>query len=109
YVTFCGERSGTSAPGAAGRSGPVALAFVRNPASTELWGRKLAVSFHVAGESGPMTWHAKALQTSYLTLPGAASRGHDESESAFPVSTTAWYFLDALAMQVPAGGSAVVA
>jgi hypothetical protein len=24
-----------------------------------LTGRKLAVSFHVAGESGPMTWHAK--------------------------------------------------
>ena len=32
-----------------------------------LRGRKLAVSFHVAGESGPMTWHAKALQTSYIS------------------------------------------
>src|SRR5947209_6621701 len=108
-VTFGGKRSVTIAPGAAAWSDPVALAFVRNPASTELWGRKLAVSFHVAGESGPMTWHAKALQTSYLTLPGAGSRGHDESESAFPVSTTAWYFLDALDMKVPAGAYAIVA
>jgi len=108
-VTFDGKRSVTIAPGAAAWSDPVALAFVRNPASTELWGRKLAVSFHVAGESGPMTWHAKALQTSYLTLPGAGSRGHDESESAFPVSTTAWYFLDALDMKVPAGAYAIVA
>src|SRR2546428_4762260 len=106
-VTFDGKRSVTIAPGAAAWSDPVALAFVRNPASTELWGRKLAVSFHVAGESGPMTWHAKALQTSYLTLPGAGSRGHDESEAAFPVSTTAWYFLDALDMKVPAGRSAL--
>src|SRR3989442_1062682 len=60
-VTFDGKRSVTIAPGAAAWSDPVALAFVRNPASTELWGRKLAVSFHVAGESGPMTWHANAL------------------------------------------------
>src|SRR2546428_9462686 len=102
-VTFDGKRSVTIAPGGAAWSDPVALAFVRNPASTELLGRKLAVSFHVAGESGPMTWHAKALQTSYLTLPGAGSRGHDESESALPVSTTAWYFLDALEMKVPPG------
>src|SRR5256712_3639342 len=108
-VTFDGKRSVTIAPGAAAWSDPVALAFVRNPASTELWGRKLAVSFHVAGESGPMTWHAKALQTSYLTLPGAGSRGHDESESAFPVSTTAWYFLDALEMKAPAGAYAIAA
>src|SRR2546426_4454215 len=108
-VTFGGNRSVTIAPGAAAWSDPVALSFVRNPESTDLWGRKLAVSFHVAAESGPMTWHAKALQTSYLTLPGAGSRGHDESESAFPVSTTAWYFLDALDMKVPAGTYAIVA
>jgi len=40
-------------------------------ATAELLGRKLAVSFHVVGESGPMTWHAKALTTSYLTAPSA--------------------------------------
>jgi hypothetical protein len=39
-----------------------------------LAGRKLAVSFHVAGESGPMTWHAKALQTSYATAPAPGPR-----------------------------------
>src|SRR5437879_8674951 len=108
-VTFDGKRSVTIATGAAAWSVPVALTFVRNPESAELWGRKLAVSFHIAGESGPMTWHAKALQTSYLTAPGAGSRGHDESESAFPVSTTAWYFLDALDMRVPASAYAIVA
>ncbi|HXM81271.1 MAG TPA: GDSL-type esterase/lipase family protein [Burkholderiales bacterium] len=108
-VTFDGKRNVTIQPGASAWSDPVALTFVRSPESTDLWGRKLAVSFHVAGESGPMTWHAKALQTSYLTLPGTGSRGHDESESAFPVSTTAWYFLDALDMKVPASAYAIVA
>ena len=49
-------------------------------------GRKLAVSFHVVGESGPMTWHAKALQTPTSRRPAPARTGKDESESAFPFS-----------------------
>src|SRR5437879_1668041 len=108
-VTFDGKRSVTIAPGAAAWSDPVALAFVRNPASTELWGRKLAVSFHVAGESGPMTWHAKALQTSYLTAPGVGARGASEEEVAFPFTTTSWYFLDAVDMMADADTSVIVA
>src|SRR3954467_7957593 len=42
----------TIAPGASVWSDAVTLSFVRNPA--ELTGRKLAVSFHVVGETGPM-------------------------------------------------------
>jgi lysophospholipase L1-like esterase len=71
-------------------------------------GRKLAVSLHVAGESGPMTWHAKALQTSYATPPGVGSLGHEEGEGAFPFSTTSWFFLDALDVRAPAGTPVVV-
>jgi len=108
-VTFGGKGSVTIPPGESAWSDSVALSFVRNPASAELAGRKLAVSFHVAGESGPMTWHAKALQTSYLTLPGAGAKGHDESEAAFPVSTASWYFLDALDMRTANGAHAIVA
>jgi lysophospholipase L1-like esterase len=48
-----------------------------------------------------MTWHAKALQTSYLTAPGAGSKGRDVAETAFPYSTTSWYFLDAVDMLMP--------
>src|SRR5262249_14971414 len=70
-VTFGGKTSVTVAPGSAVWSDGVQLGFVRDPA--ELAGRKLAISFHVAGESGPMTWHAKALTTSYATAPGAGS------------------------------------
>jgi hypothetical protein len=64
-VTFGSKTSVTVAPGASVWSDAVALGFVRNPAAPDLAGRKLSVSFHIAGESGPMTWHAKALQTSY--------------------------------------------
>jgi lysophospholipase L1-like esterase len=56
-----------------------------------------------------MTWHAKALQTSYVTAPGAGSKSADESEAAFPFSTASWFFLDALDMKAPAAALAVVA
>jgi lysophospholipase L1-like esterase len=108
-VTFDGKRSVTISPGESTWSDAVALPFVRDPGSSDLAGRKLAVSFHVADESGPMTWHAKALQTSYVTMPGAGSIGHDESEAVFPLSTTSWYFLDALDMRVPVDAYAIVA
>jgi lysophospholipase L1-like esterase len=106
-VTFGGRRAVTVPAGASAWSDPVALPFVKKGA--ELRGRKLAVSFHVAGESGPMTWHAKALQSSYVTLPGAGARGDDVSEAAFPFATASWYFLDALDMAAPKGTGAIVA
>jgi lysophospholipase L1-like esterase len=105
-VTFGGQKSVTVPPGQSAMSDPVALPFV-DMASPLLRGRKLAVSFHVAGESGPMTWHAKALQTSYVSPPGGGAKGADESEAAFPFSTASWYFLDALTMATP-GAKTVV-
>jgi lysophospholipase L1-like esterase len=111
-VTFGGKSRVTVAPGDLVWSDPVALPFACGAAADSLPGRKLAVSFHVPGESGPMTWHAKALQTSYLTAPGAGSRSAlegPEGEAAFPFSTTSWYFVDALEMKVPAEAGAIVA
>jgi lysophospholipase L1-like esterase len=60
------------------------------------------------GATGPMTWHAKALTTSYVTAPGAGSRGADENDAAFPNTTTSWYFVDAVDVIAP-DGTVVVA
>lgn len=106
-LTFGGKNAITVAPGESVWSDAVALPFVKK--GSELRGRKLAVSFHVAGSSGPMTWHAKALQSSYVTLPGAGAKGSDLSEDAFPFATASWYFLDALDMSAPKGTGAIVA
>jgi lysophospholipase L1-like esterase len=106
-MTFGGKPTITIAPGSSAWSDPVALPFVRNP--DELAGRRLAVSFHVAGDSGPMTWHAKALTTSYVTAPGAGARGALEDEATFPFATASWFFLDAVEMTAPAGAFAVMA
>jgi lysophospholipase L1-like esterase len=122
-VTFGGKSRSTVAPGGQVWSDPVDLRFACQrstpglqlpgeqapPLAGSMAGRKLAVSFHVPGGSGPITWHAKALQTSYVTAPGAGARAAEEGEAAFPFSTTSWYFLDALEMEAPAGAYAVVA
>ncbi len=107
-VTFGGKKAVTLPPGGQAWSDPVALPYVSNPVAPELLSRKMAVSFHVTGETGPPTWHAKALQTSYITAPGAGSLGELEDESAFPNSTTSWFFLDALDVQAPADTRVVV-
>jgi len=101
-VTFTqGAPRVTIEPGAAAWSDPIDLSFV-TPASTPLLaGRKLAVSLHVVGTTGPLTWHAKALTTSYLTAPGAGSRGADLADEAFQFTTTSWFFLDALDVRAP--------
>src|SRR5258706_8820658 len=108
-VTFGGKKNVPLAPGDSKWSDAVRLPFARVPGGGALVGRKLAVSFHVVGESGPMTWHAKALQTCYLTAPGAGSKSADEGEAAFPFSTASWFFLDAIDMRVPATAQAIVA
>lgn len=112
-VTFGGQPAVTVPPGDSVWSDPVALPFARDPGSSAqavaLAGRRLAVSFHVAGESGPMTWHAKALNTSYVSRPGAGAVGQSEDEAAFPFSTASWYFLDAVDMRAPADTHVVVA
>jgi lysophospholipase L1-like esterase len=107
-VRFGGQGSITIAPGRDAWSDAVALPFAADPASPLLAGRKLAVSFHVAGSSGPMTWHAKALQTSYATAPGAGARGAEETDAAFPHPTASWFFLDAVDMMMPAATPVIV-
>ena len=107
-VRFGGRPGVTIAPGEWVWSDAVALPFVADPEALSLAGRKLAVSFHIAGESGPMTWHAKALQTSYVTAPGAGAKGHEEGESAFPFSTASWFFLNAVDVSAPAGTPVIV-
>ncbi|HEX2943969.1 MAG TPA: GDSL-type esterase/lipase family protein [Rhodopila sp.] len=108
-VHFAGKPSVTIPVGGEMLSDPVTLSFVHDPNAPELQGRKLAVSFHVAGQSGPMTWHAKAMTTSYVGQPGAGSHGAETSDAAFPFSTTSWYFLDALEVMAPRDTHVVVA
>jgi lysophospholipase L1-like esterase len=108
-VTFGGQEWIEIAAGKDAWSDAVLLPFVSEDDAGSFLGRKLAVSFHVRGESGPMTWHAKALTTSYLTMPHAGAVSRREDEAAFPFSTTSVFFLDAVDVMADAGTKLVVA
>jgi lysophospholipase L1-like esterase len=100
-VTFGGKDSVTVPPGKNAVSDAVALTWVRDPADPFLANRNLAVSIHVAGETGPITWHAKGLTTSYISPPGSGVQTLDETGLAYPFSTTSWFFLDEVEMKAP--------
>jgi len=107
-VTFQGSRQVTLPPGSSLWSDPVRLRYL-NPADSDmLQGRKLAVSFHVVGSSGPMTWHSKAMQTSYVSAPGSGSLAADETDREFVYSTASWYFLDAVDVIGPRDSATMV-
>jgi lysophospholipase L1-like esterase len=97
-ITFGGHASVTVPPGKSTLSDPISLPWAHP--GPMLANRDLAISFHVVGETGLMTWHAKGLTTSYLSGPDTGAHGSDEGEMAFPFSTTSWYFLDELDMAV---------
>ncbi len=105
-VLFNGQPIIAIAPGASTYSDAVDLKL---PSGALTEGRKLAVSFHVTGPTGPMTWHAKALQTSYVSRPRSGSHTKSEDDAAFPYTTTSWYFLDAVDVMAPANTVVVCA
>lgn len=100
-VTFAGQASVTVPPGQMAVSDAVPLPWVHDPVDPLLANRNLAVSIHVSGESGPVTWHAKGLTTSYISPPGSGAQTQDETGLAYPFSTTSWFFMDAVEMKAP--------
>ncbi|HEY0973187.1 MAG TPA: GDSL-type esterase/lipase family protein [Solimonas sp.] len=85
-VHFDGRPQAVIAPGAEQLSDPVELPFAV--------GENLAISFHVDGESGPMTWHAVAFDVSYVGLPGTGDTTGDTSGLSFTQPTIGWFFLN---------------
>jgi lysophospholipase L1-like esterase len=108
-VTFSGSRRVSVPAGSTLWSDAIALPFVNASRLADVAGRKLTVSFRIAGASGPMTWHAKALTTSYIGRAGGQTVAADDGEAGFPYSTTSWFFIDAVDMLVPADTKVVVA
>ncbi len=74
-----------------------AIEWAALPESAQsMQGRSLAFSAWVEGSSGPITWHAKAMATSYLSQQGDQSAAVSDSELGFPHTTTSSFFIDAL-------------
>ncbi len=74
---------------------PIELSKTATHQAAHLPNNALVLSAWVAGESGPITWHAKAMASSYLSMPNMRVSQQDSSEFKFPFSTTSMFFLDA--------------
>jgi lysophospholipase L1-like esterase len=78
---------------------------IKSPVAVDdplLPGRNFAISFAIQGKSGPMTWHLNGLNTSYISAQNSGDHTKDIHDFAFPNSTTAVFFLDAVDVMAPA-------
>ncbi|MBC7275517.1 SGNH/GDSL hydrolase family protein, partial [Nocardioides sp.] len=60
-----------------------------------------AVSFHVVGESGPITGHDVATQTSYVSGTASADVAGEESGAAFTTPIASWYWVESVVIEKP--------
>jgi lysophospholipase L1-like esterase len=100
-LTFGSKKQITVQPGQQVFSDRITLPFVRLGSESLLSGRNLAVSFSVAGNSGPASYHADAFVTSYISPPGSGDATQEEDGTKFPYSTTSVFFISELDVMAP--------
>lgn len=104
-VTFGGRTFVTLPPGVELWSDPVKLAWVNDmgddAVDPTVEGRNLAISVFIPGSSGPMTYHATALQESFLAAPDTGDHTADDGDDAFPYETPSWFLVDAVDVMGP--------
>ena len=108
-LRFRGNRGVTIPAGQQVYSDAVELPFVSASQPHALSGRNLAVSFAVAGASGPISHHGTAFTTSYISAPGAGDKVAAEDDLAYPYSTTSWFFVSEVDVVAPKDTLVVVA
>jgi lysophospholipase L1-like esterase len=109
-VTFKGGQNLVTIPmGEEIWSDAVDLDWVAGPDDATVVGRNLLVSVAVQGKSGAITWHGKAVITNYFTPPGSGDHTNDIDDSAYPYSSTSWYFLNAIDVMAPSNTVVVCA
>jgi lysophospholipase L1-like esterase len=96
-VRFQGSAAVTIMPGQEVFSDAVRLSWVDGDGDQPLLqGRNLAVSYSVQGDSGNMTYHSGANQTSFITPAGSGNHSADLDGFAYEYTTTSWFFLTAV-------------
>lgn len=100
-VLFGGQSSITIAPGAEAISDPTAFSYQV--------GDDLAISFHVVGESGPITWHALAFNPNYISLPGVGDTTADLTGLSFTQPSLGWFFISGVDVLAPDSAGTMVA
>jgi hypothetical protein len=102
-VTFGGSGSVTIPVGREIWSDATKLTWVDGDGDEpNLQGRNLAVSYAIAGDSGPVTFHSGANQTSFITAAGSGDHTVDLDVFAYEFTTASWFFIDAADVMAPA-------
>jgi lysophospholipase L1-like esterase len=65
------------------------------------FGDNLAVSFHVPGPGGPISWHSEAFATQWVSAPLSGDVTGDASGAMFPLSTRSFFYLSDLEVVAP--------
>jgi lysophospholipase L1-like esterase len=113
-VTFNGSKSVTIPVGQQIFSDAVKLTWVTdngngsgngagngNGGNVSVDGRNLAVSYSVEGQTGPMTYHSGANQTSYITAQNTGDHTADLDGFWYEFTTTSWFFINAVDVTAP--------
>jgi len=93
-VKFGGKRSVTIPAGKRIFSDEVQLSWVDDDDDIAVQGRNLAISYAVKGDSGPMTFHSGANQTSFITPQKSGDQTGDLDGFSYEFTTTSWFFVD---------------
>lgn len=100
-VLFDGNSAVTIAPGAEAVSDPVQFSYGV--------GDDLAISFHVVGETGAITWHAISFGPNYVGLPSGGDSTSDVTGLSFPQPTLGWFFVSGLDVLAPQSPGTIIA
>lgn len=65
------------------------------------FGDDIAVSFHVPGPGGPISWHSEAFATQWVSAPMSGDVTGDASGAMFPLSSRSWFYLSDLEVVAP--------
>lgn len=108
-VRFAGATSIQVPAGASVFSDPITLAFVEPNDPGRMSGRNLAVSFAVSGTASTLTFHKDAFTTSYISPRNSGNVTAAQDDTAFPYTTTSWFFLSEVDVMAPADTRVIVA
>jgi lysophospholipase L1-like esterase len=100
-LLFGGQPGVTVAPGAEAVSDPVPFAYS--------YGDSLAISFHVVGASGAITWHAISFGPNYVGLPSGGDTTGDVTGASFPQPSLGWFFISGVDVLQPQSPGTIVA
>ncbi len=104
-LTFGGRREVTISVGTEVFSDPVHLETDHEGGGAQA----LAVSLYAPGTTGPITWHAAAFTTSYLSFPGVGDQTAKEAGDVYANSTTSWFWLDGVEVRADSDTKVIVA